>query len=515
MKYLYQFLILVFVVEICNAQNQISIEIDSIHCSNNRCYFLNFSTKNQHWCYIYAAEQSDNKREYILDCGDDKKTLKRINEPNVLDIKKIRDISEFKKWVKSLNLEEQNPNLINTSIKHYKSFDQNYGVLYSCKNDKYNKISVQDKEVFQIIPILVNSDYYIAGLRDFSFYDIDEFIFPTKDNTGLMTYYSKFLYSSDKNIEHDGLIHKEIFTDFYIREKKDKFYLTNASYPTPLINKEFTKIQIEFPYILAETRDAHFIFDRDLNDITPNRLQATYPYNESIQMITNNRLKWLDNLGNIQDSMPQLNYSYCPSELITKSKVIKRINGEFCEITTTRKLEYLKVNVFLDTIHFNLGDDYIELKYINNSTELNEQIDCESKVFCMNKYLYYFKTKNGNQGILERINEKTEEIDDIRNQTNVSWRIKNDQINKVRTEKEVSFRNEILFQGDFDEFHLKSYYEPIIFRKNDLYGAYPMMNNVKYKVISNLNGFLAEITFQDNTKGWIDIYGNEIMKNAN
>jgi len=68
----------------------------------------------------------------------------------------------------------------------------------------------------------------------------------------------------------------------------------------------------------------------------------------------------------------------------------------------------------------------------------------------------------------------------------------------------------VLLEGSFDEFTFDGHRQPIRFKQNDRYGYFPQMKEAKYKSVGSFVGHLAEVVFEDGSKGWIDLDGKEI-----
>lgn len=496
------------------AQNIIEIELDSIHCNENACYLLNISKDEIYDCDFITLTLAENRYNQVIDCSYSK-TLDKIKLGiNQLEIRKLTKLSEFNDWVANSNFQTEFNRYGKKYTEQFQAIDSNYGVLHQEKyNDKYNKWFENRSDVYQIIPILINSEYYIAGLIDIDGNGINHLIFPENKTKGLMYYDHRLYRSINTNIPIDSTVQREIFRSYIVRQVDSEKTITNTISSTPLIKGTYDKILIKYPFVILEKENSIQIYNEKLEEITPNKLRAVYQHFGKLQLIIDGEIKYLDNIGTVIDSIPKFDRVLgCGNVSCIEKRIYDKGNFEFQETSTDcYSIDmYESKNRNKNEYGFNINREIKEIRYLSDTTTKVFSVDCFMQFFCHDQNLYYFKSHNGSEGIFKRVNEKREMTERIWQDKSISYDKRREKIQLINDTLKVSYRDEILIEGTFEELILLGYNHPIIFKQNGLYGIYPQMKIGQYRSIMPFIGNLAEVEFRNGDKGWIDLDGNEI-----
>lgn len=488
------------------AQNFISVSIDSIHCHNARCFLLNIEDDKIFTCDFIALEQCENRYKYSTECTFEEDSIFKHNELN--NFKKIRTLDGFLNWQKNINFKSkfEYNNVLFSDVFQY--FANGFAIQTRKKLNKTTNLWQNDQqEAFYIIPIKVNDDFFIGGLIPINYYDIEYILFPTLDNKGV-------LYNKDKLFEPgstfetiDSSKYRVLFSKYKVRKFKSKYILTNSISNVPLLKDTCESIVLEYPYIITRSGNRFKIYDQFLKDITPLRLNAAYANFGPVQLIVDNKMKWLNVHGEIVDVMPKIIKYVCGNNPCSE-KAIKLVGENFVELSNDcYDYNFKKAT---DTLTIIGNSKYIEIKYLTNTTAHTFVDNCFMDLFCHDINLYYFKTKENKEGVLSKINEKKEQMDIVRNDKSLSHNQKYEKLQHINRSSLTTYREEIQFEGEFEEFRLMGYNHPIIFKKDNLYGIFPQMRSGKYKEMQPFVGNLSEVVFKNGKKGWVDLQGNEL-----
>lgn len=506
---------LLIVINYISAQNVIEIEVDSIHCQDSTCYLLNFSDDRIYSCSFLSLELAEYRFFQTIDCTDRCKLNYLGNSTNSLDLKKIRTIEHFKSWVSCLKFASNfTYNSINWS-QQYQSLSESYGVIRSVnlEADNSNKPKI---ETYQIIPIRVNDEYYIAGLIGIDDYEVDHLIFPENNKTGMMHYLNRIYEPTFNSFEIDqSKLYKDIYNTYKVRYKRSKKVLTNSISTDPILTGEYDDIILEYPYVVTKRKGSVNVYNAKLQDITPNNLMEAYGSFGSLQLIIDNEVKWMNSDGVVVDTMPEIERVLGCGNVACEEKSIMKSNGEFIEIINDCDYSFYEKNSVTDSIVFDINRNLDSLLYLNNKTKRVFSVDCFMQFYCNPLNLYYFKTKENTKGIFKRVNVKQEIIDQIWANKSLSHQERWKQVKSIRDTLKATYRDEILLEGLFEDIILSDYNKPIIFKDKGRYGVFPLMGKAKYKSIKPFVGNLAEVVFGNNEEGWIDLKGNEIKKKGN
>ena len=509
------FILLLLTINYCSAQNVIEIEVDSIYCQDSTCHLLNFSEEQIYTCSFLSLELAEYRYNQTIDCSFDRELNDSHETANSLDLKRITTLEEFKSWASNLKFAS---NFSYNGMKfnqQYQSLNYNYGVIQSEKflSNSTNKTEI---EIYQIIPIKINDDYYVAGLIEIDDNEVGHLIFPEKNKTGLMHYLNRFYLPSLNTIVINHLkVYKDIFRTYKVRNFRSKKILTNSISSNPILEGEYDDIILDYPFVVTKVAGKINIYDESLEDITPSSLIEAYSSFGSLQLIINNEVKWMNSNRMISDTMPKIERVLDCGNVACQEKTISIISGEFMEIINDCDYSGLGNSWTTDSIIFDLNRNLQSVKYLNNKTNRLFSVDCFMQFYCNPTNFYYFKTKENNLGIFKRVNVKQEIIDEIWANKSLSHQEQWELVKPIRDSLKVSYRDEIILEGQFEDIILSDYNKPIIFKENGKYGVFSLMEKAKYKSIKPFVGNLAEVIFKNNEEGWIDLKGKEIRKRSN
>jgi hypothetical protein len=485
-----------------NAQKIYKIEVDSIHCQGTNCYLLNFTGNKIYSCDFEYLQISEYRYEQAIECFFDRDFNEIRPIENLLKLKRITDYEEFKKWTNSLKfISKYEVKKVKHEI-HFQSINSSHGIL---SQKPYLK-----KEGYEIVPIQINNEYFIAGLIKLGDKEIDHLIFPDKERSGLMYYANRLYQPTEVVYDIDQSIKKEIFNSYRVRKSKSKRILTNSNNSTPILKGTYDEIVLSYPYVILKNNDKVRLLSEDLNDITLENLIEAYDCFGSIQIIYGGKMKWLDLNKNIVDTMPTIERVLDCGMVPCYQKRIELLNDEYHEIVFDCEFEYVEEYAEIDTFKFNIGRELLEVKYLNDSKSNRFSVECFTELFCHPSNLYYFKTKSNTEGIFKRINEKEEQISSIWNNDSFSYEFRKARVKLLRDSLKITYRDEIIIEDKYDKFDLFGYNHPIIYKQKGSYGIFPQMKVAKYSFIDKFVGNLARVMLMNGEQGWIDLNGQEI-----
>ncbi|MFZ1702697.1 MAG: hypothetical protein WAT79_00045 [Saprospiraceae bacterium] len=507
------FIVLLMAINYVSAQNVIEIEVDSIHCNDSTCHLLNFSEDQIYSCSFLSLELAAYRYNQTIECSYDRKLNVARETSNTLNLKKITTLKEFKLWVSNLNLAS---NFSNNGMKfkeQFQALNERHGVIVSENLESRDKNKIG---IYQITPILINSEYYVAGLIRIDDYEVEHLIFPDKNKASLMHYFNRLYLPASNTYEIDQKeLYKDIFRTYKVRNFKSKKVLTNSISSDPILDGEYDDIILNYPFIVTKVTDNISIYDETLRDITPNNLIEAYQSFGSLQLIIDNEVKWINSEKMISDTMPKIERVLDCGNVPCQEKSIINSNHGFVEIIRNCEYTTFDNSSTKDSVIFDLNRNLQSIKYLNNKTNRIFSVDCFMEFYCNPTNLFYFKTENNSQGIFKRVDEKQETIDKIWANKSLSHQEQWKLVKPIRDSLEVSYRDEILFEGNFEDIILSDYNKPIVFKENGNYGIFPLMQKAKYKSIKPFIGNFAEVVFKNNDEGWIDLNGKEIRKKGN
>ena len=505
------FILLSFFQFEVNAQNILEISVDSIHCQESDCFLFNIEDDGFHYCRLEAVEISQNKFARKMGCYPSNEFQKKKFQQNLLNIEKITEINDFYQWLSSLKFECS-----------YQDQGRNYTEYFQVVNDRFGvkKLVGFDNGVItsgatnacEILPIKVNNQFYIAGILDISWMEVNQFIFPGKNSSDLMYSNGRLYKTTSDTLSQWDYVSPSLFRHYEIVDNESKKQLNSAISTNLLLQESFDEIILEFPYVITKENNEVKIFDTLLEDVTPKNLKEAYPCFGSLQIIQEGRVKYFSPEGEIVDSMPpnymseRFGYGIFPGI----RKEIMKENDQFLEsiervggvhyITLPENGKYL----------FNLDEEIAEIKFLNNKNIEVFYQNRYAQFYDMDLNLYYFKTKNGYEGIFKRIDLKEEKLQRLWKNKSLPDDTRNRLTREVRKNERHTFRDEIIFTGKFEKLILLGYDHPVIFKKDNLYGIFPQMTEGRFKLIKPFVGNLAEVIFEDGEIGWIDLEGKEI-----
>lgn len=493
-------------------QEFIDIKVDSIHCQDGKCYLLNLSDEEIYKCDIESHELGRDEYSYAIDCSYSSPGGAKEMKENELDLHKYSSLKDFLNWAEKKRFYRQYKKRNDDRFDLFQSINKRYfaiasGIIHPQEN--WKSIAA---DVYEMIPMRLKGGYYVGAFIETEDYDIEFLLLPTKDGKGkLVDNQSKFL-PTERAVDLNSYYQRNIFETYKIRTVDESKVLTNSLSRTPIIDEKFDAIKKTFPYIIASKDNQISIYNALLEKLEIENITAAYSNFETLQIIANNKIQWLNKDFTLTDSMPEIKPGFLCGNSPSTQKQLQKVNGQF-KVTISESSGY-SIGHFEDqhTHMIELNMELDEVKYLDNSLDITFYYYCYLKYYCHDTNLYYFKNKNGEEGIFRRINEKDEVINKISKDKSRWGKEDWNKLKKMRDSIPVTYREEIIFKGKFEEFKLNGYHSPIVFKQNELYGIFPQMTKPKYKSIGQFIGSLAEVTFQNDETGWVDLDGKEIRK---
>ncbi|MCF6350330.1 MAG: hypothetical protein L3J23_04795 [Flavobacteriaceae bacterium] len=254
-----------------------------------------------------------------------------------------------------------------------------------------------------------------------------------------------------------------------------------------VLKQKFDRLSIKKGFIIGNSDKIH-IYNLKLDEITPKNTRAVQWHNKNYcRVLINNKLKWLDRLGNIFDTVKFEAYMVCGTvvsykdEILTSPKgyfIIEKSNRYFTDGNNTNNTNN-KYFLFLRT-------KYDEVTFLNGSGELYYD-ENDFLIYNKDDYRYpttynYLRVKKSNKYGLIQINTK------------------NNIINK-----------KIILPIEYEFIEEAGYQHWIRYKKNGLYGYYSLNKQAKYKNISRFEMGFARFVLPNKKMGWLDVNGNEYI----
>jgi hypothetical protein len=202
--------------------------------------------------------------------------------------------------------------------------------------------------------------------------------------------------------------------------------------------------------------------------------KAAYPYEYFVQFLDgNNNLHWVDTSGKITKYKPEFNYFGCG--MVTRYlEKVKLINDKLSHLYQE---SFVRDTTILNS--FSMPFKINEVHFLNGADSLyyNQNFVCG---FCGTNSFRY--KENDKFGIFK-----------------VNWEAQTSELQ--------------LSDCEFIEFaDTDSRSGHLIFKKNSLFGFYPIQKEGKYIQADHFDYFFAQVQLPDGRKGWVDYHGNEYFE---
>ncbi|NOZ35572.1 MAG: hypothetical protein GXO80_09785 [Chlorobi bacterium] len=354
-------------------------------------------------------------------------------------------------------------------------YEDNYHIF---REEDYtvNNISI---EYFRKTYIFyINNEYAILLLYQYRETESLLYVFPLKKHLNAYYYdgYNTELFKVDKHKKKNeiDLPYTCILNCCKIKEKKNNFLLVNKFSGEKLINKKFDKLKITDSFVFGYKKGKKYIYSCNLNKINLKNVSALHYFNDislnSIQIIQNKQIFWIDKFGNKSKKPKVLEMFVCGNEPSYEKHILK-INNKFYYIE--KYYDNREELNLCDTSQFILPKKITEIKFYNNGfTDYYYNEDSN-----INKILFILKNKNNKYSLAEVEKQKNK----------------------------IIIKTILLKDADTIEYIKQN----IRFYKNGLYGYYPQNKKAKYKYLGDFNYYFARFELPDGKKGWTDKKGNE------
>lgn len=216
-------------------------------------------------------------------------------------------------------------------------------------------------------------------------------------------------------------------------------------------------------------------------------IQAEFEVMSGLQLIYKNSIKWLTEDGELQDKKPDIKYGLCGT-VPHASRNIQNKKGSFYEASIKGHYGYIDEVENEEIYSIWSRTDVNYLGYLNGATKHSYTGNSGAFAVYHLPYDYYIFETAKTKGIVQIVNATAKE--ESANTTS-------------------KFQQEVLLEGDFQEIETFGYNHPLRFKKDGLYGYFPMNQTAKYKSLEQYNQHFAAFEYPDGRKGWIDLEGKE------
>lgn len=252
-----------------------------------------------------------------------------------------------------------------------------------------------------------------------------------------------------------------------------------------LLNQKYDTLSMKNGFIIGKKKENITILNDKLIDITPTNLRAAFVSdNGYCQVLINNEIKWLSSDGELNDDIIPKSYRVCGFVSNYEYDIIKEDGNYIFKLSirgTDGENNLTKLKLFPIS-------KYDNVSFLNKSTHLSYDSNSYITKEGINSLVV---SKNGKFGLLEY--------------NIVSFQ------NKINGNIETSFRFKSILDLIYDEILFFNYYQPILLKKDDLYGYNGLNAEPKYKSIDEFNVNFAKFTLPNNRKGWLDKNGIEYL----
>lgn len=311
------------------------------------------------------------------------------------------------------------------------------------------------------------------------------------------SYKIKYQDSKMSTFEKSGITtttKKELLQKIPLNEiEKDTYkiinnQLTDIAFNNILIPKKLDTLYIDNGLIIGKTKKQIFVFNSELQNITPKNLKAIYPYgnhypydSDLYQVLIKNKIKYLTSNGNVLDQLPTVVDDFgdiCgTAENIYYRKIIKK---DTFYILNLKNMDESYSEITNNELILFPESAFDEVSFLNYVKEVSQDFDSEQSTF---EYDFFMVKKDNKYGIYE-------------------YSINNE--DQTKNKNLISLTS--IVPLNYDEIEVGI---PFLVKKNGLVGYYGINPLPKYKSIGIFKGAFARFVLPNNKKGWLDNNGNE------
>lgn len=332
------------------------------------------------------------------------------------------------------------------------------------------------------IIILVDTENNFRG-------SIEGFILPKNNSFIASIFHGTIKENNAKSINDQFAIEQESvgfnynFQNVELYRVEDGNKVKDLIFNLSLIENKFDTVFINNNFIVGKHQNKPSLYNLRLENITPVNTRGIQSGSNGryCQVLVNNKIFWLNESGKLSKDKVEDTYFICGTvtsinQHITKNKteyLLEESIDNFDGKDPFLKFYSLFPNNTYDTLLFLNGTEQLEF-------DGNSGIGA-SFYLSGNPYNYMIVKKNNKYGLIE--------------------------IETLSDEPTFSIK----LPADYDFIEMSSYYLPVLIKRDNLLGYYPLNAKPKYKNLSKFQGSYARFTLPNNKKGWLSLDGVEFL----
>jgi|GEM_PF-5587027 len=495
-----------------SAQTIFDIQVDGIFLENEEIRFQNDGEIHTYECSLDLFKQKDFSHLLALDCWSSKGRAKSEDKIPFGHILKFQEPDSLRSWLSrrifghEANAEEE------FERSFLKVFDNHLIAQYYLQNNDQDTPDwiFAGADFVDYVFLRINQEYLIIALVSVLDDSVYGYIVPTIQ--GGVAVWESEKYLSDQIGLADTLsplLTNEIpLRSFYrVRKEGNKQVLYDKLFHENVFDEGCREIRLGTNYLICETEEEVRIYDKTLKNIVADDLLAAYDSIQSVQVLKNNQIQWIDYQGNVHDTFPQPKYALCGTIRYTNRAILKRQGAYWIKTS----FAYPGVAPESDSVLVSISDTIQSITYLNGKTSHDyDEYSSLNQVFSFPYNLYLIESAERTN--LVTITNRKDSLKraliierDYRTRDQATKDSLDIQIARLKDDLTIKEH----FAGELEGF---GYYHPIKFKEKNLYGYYPQNKEARYKRIKKFILFFAKFELPNGLKGWLDIYGNEYFE---